>query len=364
VANRIRSLTQSLLSQPRILAAVSFVVGLLVGWWVLGWWLIPVRWTNASPTDLPASYQEDYLAMVADSYAHGSDLGLALRRLKGFNPATVDQTAEKLDKLGYPEQASVLRSLAQEIRQPPEAVATPVPTVRPTPTTVPTSPPSLISRLQFICGALLLAILLLAGGVLGARYLQGMRGRQSTGEGPQFAQPPPSTAVAGRAVQWVGLGETVRVDYLAGQPEYAQEFMIRDRQNTLLGSWTLQVPRYLSTAEQANTAVLELSLTDHRTHLVERKALFGRRGFLNEATRIAYQSSGTPEQIQSNSVIHLDAGGLHLEATVLDVAHDQQGSGLGYSRLERLSLEVVVLPTANKHPDDSIPKDESSGPAA
>jgi hypothetical protein len=359
VTNRIRNLVQFIVSQPRIMAAVSFVVGLLLGWWLLGWWLFPVQWIDALPTDLEASYREDYLAMVADSYARNGDVNLALVRLRGFDAATVERVARRLDQQGFAEQATQLRSRAREKVQPPQAGATPAPTVRPVPT-APTGAgaPSPADRLRFTCGALLLAALLLVGGVLFARYLQQVRGRQPMGGPPQ-----PSAATFGRPVQEVSLGQTVRVDYQAGQPEYAKEFVVYDAHHTRLGSWALQVPRYLSSAEQANTAVLELWLTDQRTGQVERKALFGRRAFLDEATRTAYRPSGTAVQIQTGSVIHLDAGGLHLEATVLDVVYDHTSTSLGNSRLERLNLEVMVVLTTYTQPINTSPEDESSGPS-
>jgi hypothetical protein len=68
-------------------------------------------------------------------------------------------------------------------------------------------------------------------------------------------------------------------------------------------------------------------------------------------------------QIQTGSVIHLDAGGLHLEATVLDVVYDHTSTSLGNSRLERLNLEVMVVLTTYTQPINTSPEDESSGPS-
>ena len=47
-------LTRLGLTRERLPAAliVAFVVGLVTGWWLLGWVLFPVEWTNAGPADL------------------------------------------------------------------------------------------------------------------------------------------------------------------------------------------------------------------------------------------------------------------------------------------------------------------------
>ncbi|HEY4723763.1 MAG TPA: hypothetical protein VII92_18045, partial [Anaerolineae bacterium] len=55
--------------------AISVVIGLLLGWFVLGWWLAPVGWTDARPFRLSSSegfipYRQYYLQFAADAYAN------------------------------------------------------------------------------------------------------------------------------------------------------------------------------------------------------------------------------------------------------------------------------------------------------
>jgi hypothetical protein len=64
-----------------------FVVGLLIGLVVLGWVVFPVRWTQALPSDLRTDYRDDYLRLVADSYALTGDLDAAVERLRFWKPA-------------------------------------------------------------------------------------------------------------------------------------------------------------------------------------------------------------------------------------------------------------------------------------
>src|SRR3972149_4068337 len=61
--------------------AVAFVLGLAIGLPMLGWWLWPVQWTNAAPGDLTATYQREYVQLVADSYALNQNAELAKSRL-------------------------------------------------------------------------------------------------------------------------------------------------------------------------------------------------------------------------------------------------------------------------------------------
>jgi hypothetical protein len=53
---------------------LTFVAGMLVGWIVLGWWLLPVRWINAAPSDLRVDYQKMFISLIAEEYWQTGDI--------------------------------------------------------------------------------------------------------------------------------------------------------------------------------------------------------------------------------------------------------------------------------------------------
>ena len=61
-----------------------FVVGLLLGWVVLGWWLWPVEWSDADPWDLRPEHQAKYVSLVAEEYWQTGDLYQATTALAGW----------------------------------------------------------------------------------------------------------------------------------------------------------------------------------------------------------------------------------------------------------------------------------------
>ncbi len=71
--------------ETRTGALVGLVVGLLIGWFLLGWWLLPVRWVNAPPSDLHPEWQRHYVAMVVDSYIVTGDFEAVEKRLESFD---------------------------------------------------------------------------------------------------------------------------------------------------------------------------------------------------------------------------------------------------------------------------------------
>jgi hypothetical protein len=61
------------LSKPLVAGALGFLVGLVFGLFVLGWWLTPVEWYNASPAELHPDFQALLLRTAIDSYSVNRD---------------------------------------------------------------------------------------------------------------------------------------------------------------------------------------------------------------------------------------------------------------------------------------------------
>ena len=73
--------------KPLVAGIVGLVVGLFIGLVILGWWLSPVQWTNASPADLRADSQVDYTRMTIDSYTLNQNADLAQQRYNDLGEA-------------------------------------------------------------------------------------------------------------------------------------------------------------------------------------------------------------------------------------------------------------------------------------
>jgi len=110
----------------------AFVLGVIVGLVVLGWWLWPVKWTNADPADLRASHREGYLQMIADSYAMTGNSEVARARLQSLGvpeedlSAMLDTAIKDRLEAGRPDEALRLQGLSSAVILPPPP--TPEPT--------------------------------------------------------------------------------------------------------------------------------------------------------------------------------------------------------------------------------------------
>jgi hypothetical protein len=140
-----------------------FIAGLLVGLFVLGWGLFPVKWTNANLRDLREGAQNNYLSSVADSFAANGDLGLAQTRLNEWKPAEagvlLDRLAARYQAENRSRQAQTVQALAAAIRAAPAAA----PTKQATPTASPTQ-----GSIESNSGLITLLVLLLGVAIIGA----------------------------------------------------------------------------------------------------------------------------------------------------------------------------------------------------
>jgi len=130
-----------------LIPAISFLIGLLIGWWAIGWGVWPVKWTNALPVDLRAEERDQYLTMVAESYAATRNADLARERLKSWPADELAQHLANLRQRVGPNtpQAAQVQALAElmAVAKPP-AAGPQVPTKAPTPVGRPTPAPAAI----------------------------------------------------------------------------------------------------------------------------------------------------------------------------------------------------------------------------
>jgi capsule synthesis protein PGA_cap len=104
--SRERRKTRRQQRQRWLLIVVAFIVGVILGWWVIGWRVAPFVQSDAR--DLKANAKIEYVAMVVESWSLTQDTALAQERLRG---------------LDQQELTAILRNLSAEYQQQGEAKA-------------------------------------------------------------------------------------------------------------------------------------------------------------------------------------------------------------------------------------------------
>jgi len=78
---KLREIFNKLIEKPLYTAIAGFVIGLIIGLPMLGWWLWPVKWKDADASFLRQDLKDQYLCMVVDSYSVNNDARLAASRI-------------------------------------------------------------------------------------------------------------------------------------------------------------------------------------------------------------------------------------------------------------------------------------------
>jgi hypothetical protein len=231
--------------RPGLIAVAAFIAGLLLGWWVLGWLVFPVTWTNARTGDLAPDARQAYVQAIADARAADGDVARARASLADIDPATLAADLEQMAATAAGEDARRhAADLAKDLG---------LPTVRAAPVT--TSAAASTPETGLTLGVLLrtvASLVLVAAAAAGlALFWAWWRWRRSGTSAPIPAADAPGTAtgptetVRGRgAPPWhplrVDLGDTAIARYTADDERYYQTWLVYDERGSLIGGAGLQ----------------------------------------------------------------------------------------------------------------------------
>ena len=320
------------LNKPLWVGIFGFVVGLLIGLVVLGWWLWPVQWTDAGPSDLRLEYQETYLRMAIDSYTLNQDAAVAQQRIAEVGENSTEILANIAAQPGTQDpnsvQAFVLFTGTEPV-EPVEEEATPAPEEE----------PSLARRwLPWLC----LITLLLAGALVLVFYFRNRSFSfslpSSRKEAPSEAEYPEYTATQDEPP----LAQFMTT-YQIGNDLFDDSFSIDSPAGEFLGECGVGISETVGVGEPKKVSAFEVWLFDKNDIQTVTTVLMGKNAFEDDATRQRLSAKGEPVQAEPSREIILETATLRLEARVVDMSYGSGGLP-PESFFDRLTLELVAWP--------------------
>lgn len=98
---------------------LTFVVGLLLGWMVIGWWLWPVQWTNSEPWHLHPEHQRTFVGLVAGDLWLTNDVSRAREALAGWDDEALGDLLTAMQaQASSAEERQHLEALAEALELP------------------------------------------------------------------------------------------------------------------------------------------------------------------------------------------------------------------------------------------------------
>ena len=329
-----KNINLAVLQEPRNLAITAFVAGLLVGLVLLGWWLFPVSWENASPAELSPAARAEYLRAAIDSYTLAPNNPLARARLEALGDA-VDETMATV--ASAPGQQSVdtiarFQALLGQVPVQPTAAA-------PTPTTGEGLLFSTGSLLTTLCG-----ITLVIGLALGVLYIVRSRQGDEIGQGKVKARLPikpnaqpeaEAGADAPPLSQWM-------TTYIQGDDLYDDSYSIDSPAGEFMGECGVSIAETIGVGSPKRVAAFEIWLFDKNDIQTVTKVLMSSHLFRDDAGRERLSAKGEPVLASPGVETVLETATLQMVARVVDMQYGGEGPMPEESFFERATLELAV----------------------
>jgi len=304
---------------------VAFLVGLLLGWLAIGWWLWPVSWTDTDPWDLRTEHQKRYVGLVVRNYTGSRNADQARESLAGWDKrALSDLLVTMQDQASDLESSQQLAELALALELPrteTQEAAESRPAL---------AAPPLTSRLATVCASsavVLVAIGLIVLAVSTAPWKSIAARARRAKRAPAAEEP---KLLPGHFVS----------TYVHGRDDYDDYFSIEAPDGRFLGECGLSIARSLGQETPRRVTALEMVLFDSLDHRTETRMLMSRYAHEDTALRQELVSRGELILAEPGIQTSVETKNLQILATVTDLDYADQDPPKGV--FQRLVVELDV----------------------
>lgn len=334
--------------KPLITAGIGFMIGLIIGLPILGWWLFPVQWEDAAPTHLRQDVKEEYVRMMIEAYAYNQNSFLALSRWKSLGDEAPDiLSTVQMDPNLNPADVAAFSMLVGVPYTPSTTITETTPGVEPTQAIAPVSPGEEPEETEggglnplLLLGILCVMMLIVGGALLYVLVLRKRPGLLSSTKRPVTVEEYPDT------VQYYEPGEDTPVaqfmtTYMLGDDLYDDSFSIDSPTGEFLGECGVGISETIGVGDPKKVTAFEVWLFDKNDIQTVTKVLMSDNAHNDEAVMQRLASKGEPVLLEPGKTISLETATLQLEARVVDLNYGK-GALPENSYFERLTLELAI----------------------
>jgi hypothetical protein len=332
---------------------LGFILGTAFGLFALGWVVFPVTWVDASPSQLTASYQEDFLRAAIDSYARNQDILTAQQRYQALGEKGTDlltQITNNPQILSADDIAKFSSIAAGKI-------------VDPTGDTDGTTPTTTgKSTITALLGGLCLLMLVIGGALI---YLLFFRNRASRkvveeeepAQGYVYEQieeplvekatpfkPEPVIMQEAPVIEHASVAvDTTRAvaQFMTSYNLYDDTFSIDASNGEFLGECGAGISDTIGVGDPKKISAFEVWLFDKNDIQTVTKVLMSSAVYNDPAARQRLSIRGEPVLAEPGKIAQLETATLRLEVRILDMNYGQ-GELPASSFFDRMSFEMSV----------------------
>ena len=323
------------LRDPKMMAVIAFVLGLIVGLMALGWWLFPVEWTDASPAQLRADLQQDYLRMAIDSYTVNSDENLAASRISELGDDAAVGMEQIVAAPGDMDDESIA-FFQNQMGVTPAVTSDEQELIPLEPSDSEGASVGSQSLLVTMC-----SITAILGVALAGLYYFRTRQPSTPNFGKRQEAEPSFQSSAIDA-----LGDTPPISqwmttYLMGDDLFDDSFSIDSSTGEFLGECGVGIAETIGVGDPKRVSAFELWLFDKNDIQTVTKVLMSNHTHSEDATRERLAAKGEPILAQPGSEAVLETETLQLIVRVVDMEYGE-GPMPEESYFDRVTLELAV----------------------
>jgi hypothetical protein len=312
---------------------VAFIVGLLIGLVVLGWWLWPVQWTDATPDALASTYQEIYVRNVAELYAFDGNQDKVRAAYDGWggDVAACQLAATSTDPA---DQQRLIAAATVVNGQGCANVAAPIEE----------GGSNLLPTLM-----LLLLLLLLLGAIW---YVFSRRSALmgTTDSGRTVDEGVPGTIPASTRrppSPTGGIQEPVaipiarfRTSYSRGHDTYDDSFSIENKDGDFLGECGVGISETMGADTPKNVTAFEVWLFDKNDIRTITKVIMSDHAFFDEAIKAKLAPKGEPVLAREHETIVLETAALIINAEITEMEYGMVNDLPENSVFDKFTIEL------------------------
>lgn len=332
------NLSDTLKKQPLVVALVAFIVGVIIGLPVLGWWLMPVEWKDSDVAHLRADLKQDYVRLAADAYA--------------LDPTTdgYNRAKDRLAAIG-PGAAQMLKDVEAAATGPEKDRLTALRTVLETTGDLENlggaaAAPGLMSRLGLpllACGALL--VLGLVGFVLYGRMNANRPAPKPRAGSTAAANAAAEVMAAAMPTATTPFGEApiqrFMTTYTLGDDQYDDSFSVDGPDGNFYGECGMGISETIGVGDPKKVTAFEVWLFDKNDIRTVTKVVMSEHAFRDEALKSRLAAKGEPVPAAPGDTISLETATLVVMARVVDMAYGGGALPPG-SFFERITIELAA----------------------
>jgi hypothetical protein len=356
--NMTQRITDMIKQNALLAAGVALLVGLLLGWFGIGWGLYPVDFVNGTLSQMRPDLQHDWVRLAAAEYALNPNIDRAASRISALGASAPKVISDTITASKGDEQIRVAQL---------QAVLKANGHLGPTPGQ-PSASPSLFDRFKLpLIGCSLLIVLGLAAGGVWYAYSTGRLGRPAGARpagaraagGATTTRVRPSAASAGR-----GMAEASKTNYataggvttptggppvaqfmttyVLGDDLYDDSFSVDAPDGSFLGECGMGISETIGVGDPKKVMAFEVWLFDKNDIRTVTKVLMSDHAFRDEALKSRLAAKGEPVLVSSGDVVSMETASLVVTARVVDMAYGG-GALPPNSFFERLTIELAAF---------------------